>query len=291
MNSPVESSPRQARRSFRWLVASGAALLVLVCASCASWQRKMIYFPPVFDSATLDELGARAKLERWKNPAGQTIGWKRLSPISPSQGQVLVLHGNGGCAVWCSHYADAIQQVAALDVFIPEYPGYADRPGKPTERSLYTAADEAFKQLSADKPIYLLGESLGTGVAAYLAGKYPDRVAGVALLAPYDSLTAVAADHVRILPVRLILCDRFPAEDYLKSYRGPVAMLVGSEDKVVPPKFGLKLYHDYAGPKQLREIPNGDHGSVMTQPPGIWKEIIEFWRSHSSLGGKWSDSP
>jgi pimeloyl-ACP methyl ester carboxylesterase len=68
-------------------------------------------------------------------------------------------------------------------------------------------------------------------------------------------------------------------------------MLVGSEDKVVPPKFGLKLYHDYAGPKQLREIPNGDHGSVMTQPPEIWKEIIEFWRSHSSLGGKWSDSP
>jgi hypothetical protein len=69
-------------------------------------------------------------------------------------------------------------------VFVVEYPGYADRSGKPTERTLEASADEAFRSLTTNSPIYLVGESLGTGVASYLAGRYPDKVAGVALLAP-----------------------------------------------------------------------------------------------------------
>jgi len=282
VNFPGQSCGSKFRRTIPLPCVIALAVLVLAMVGCASWQRKMFYFPPVFDPAKTDELGAAAKLERWKNVEGQTIGWKRPSPILPSRGQVLVLHGNAGCAVWSAHYADVLQHVTALDVFIVEYPGYADRPGKPTERMLEAAADEALNHLNSIKPVYLVGESLGTGVAAYLAGKHPDRIAGVALLAPYSSLTEVARAHVRVLPVGLILCDRFPAAEYLKSYRGPIAFVVANRDKVVPARFGMGLHQNYEGPKSLREIPDGDHGSVMTLPPEAWKEIVDFWRTHSS---------
>ena len=38
--------------------------------------------------------------------------------------------------------------------------------------------------LGTNRPVYLVGESFGSGVAAYLAGTRPDRVAGLMLLSP-----------------------------------------------------------------------------------------------------------
>ena len=256
-----------------------AALYVLACAGCATCQRRMIYFPPAIDPAIVGQLGRDEGLNRWSNASGEPIGWKRLSVTQPASGQVLVLHGNAGCAFQCSQYADAIQQVSALDVFMIEYPGYADRPGKPTEQTLNQAAEEGFQLLSTDEPLYVVGESLGTGVAAFLAGKYPAKVSGLALLAPYNSLADVAQAHVKIFPVRWFLQDQFPSEDYLRSYRGPVAVLVGKKDTVIPAKFGRRLYDRYAGPKRLWEFPESDHDRLMTQPPQVWRQIIEFWQA------------
>ena len=242
----------------------------------------MIYFPPPCRPDEVEKYAASQNLQRWTNPSGEPIGWKRLSPIQPSQGQVLLTHGNAGCAFQCGHYADAIQQAAPLDVFFVEYPGFENRSGSPTERSLDRAAAEALQLLATNRPIYLAGESLGTGVATYLAGKYPNEVAGVVLLAPYNKLAPVAQSHMVILPVALLLVDRFPSEKYLRTYHGPVAMLVGGRDNVIPERFGRRLYDAYNGPKRLWEFPEGNHGTVMLQPPEVWKQIIDFWQSNPS---------
>jgi pimeloyl-ACP methyl ester carboxylesterase len=261
------------------LVLLCATLYLAACIGCASCQRRFIYFPPTFGPERVDHLAQEAKLERWRNSLGDCIGMKRLSPRQPAEGQILILYGNGSCAIGCAHYADVIQAIAAFDVFVMEYPGYADRPGSPSQKSLFTAADEALRTLSTNLPIYVVGESLGTGVACYLAGAYPDEITGVALLAPYSRLTDVAQAHMPLLPVRLLLVDRFPSQDHLDNYCGPVAMLVSGKDQVVPEKFGRRLYESYEGPKRLWEFPEGDHGTLMVQPPEIWGQIIDFWKT------------
>jgi pimeloyl-ACP methyl ester carboxylesterase len=270
-------------RFWRWLFRALLILAipyVLFCAGCAVYQRRIIYFPPVFDRATADQLAVSENLQRWNNASGDTIGWKRASAVQPAGGRVLVVHGNAGAAVECGHYADVIQQVAPFDVFIEEYPGYADRPGAPSERSLEESADEAFQLLATNGPVYLVGESLGTGVACWLVGKHPDKTAGVVLLAPYNTLTDVAQEHMPLLPVHLLLVDRFRSEKYLRNYSGPMAVLVGGADQVVPERFGRRLYDGYAGPKRLWEFPEGDHGTVMEQPPEIWKQIFDFLQAN-----------
>src|SRR5690242_3764377 len=162
MRSSQSGAPARRKRLGRTLRICGV-LYLLVCAGCAGFQRRMIYFPPVFDAGTADQLGASEKLERWNDSSGKPIGWKRPSPVQPARGQVLILHGNGNAAVQCGHYPDTLQQIAPLDVFIVEYPGYADQPGAPTEKSLEAAAADALQSLETTSPIYLLGESLGTG--------------------------------------------------------------------------------------------------------------------------------
>lgn len=167
-----------------------------------------------------------------------------------------------------------------MDVFIVEYPGYENIPGTPSEQSLDQSAEDAFQLLSTNNPIYLAGESLGTGVATYLAGKHPNEIAGVVLLAPYNSLVAAGQAHMKLLPVSLLLLDRFPSEDYLKPYHGPVAILVAGQDVVIPEYFGRRLYESYTGPKRLWEFPERNHGTVMLQPPALWKQIIDFWNTN-----------
>jgi pimeloyl-ACP methyl ester carboxylesterase len=271
------------QRVRKWCIRSlkfCAIVYIILFLGCAGLQRRLIYFPPPRRADEVEKYAASQNLERWTNPAGEPIGWKRLSPIQPPQGQVLITHGNAGCAFQCGHYADAIQQAALLDVYIVEYPGFENRPGSPTERNLDRAADEALQLLATNRPIYLVGESLGTGVATYLAGKHPDAISGVVLLAPYNNLAAVGQAHMVILPVGLLLVDRFPSEKYLRAYHGPVAMLVGGQDNVVPERFGRRLYDAYDGPKHLWEFPEGNHGTVMLQPPKVWRQIIEFWQAN-----------
>ena len=253
-----------------YLVISGIVALL---------QRSMIYHPPVLSPRQVDAAAAESRLTRWTNSAGEAIGMKRLSPTQPAVGRMLIVYGNASCATGCAHYADVVEGFG-FDVYILEYPGYADRPGSPSQRSLFRAADEAFELLATNGPVYLVGESLGTGVAAYLAGAHPDKVTGVVLFAPFNSLVDVGQYHMPIFPVRLLMVDRFPSEKYLRDYHGPIAVLVAGQDQVVPEKFGRRLFDGYAGPKRLWEFPMDDHGTIMVRMPNVWKEVIEFWKAN-----------
>jgi len=280
MSQTAQRSRPTPRQRLGRLLLFCAGIYLLICTGCAAFQRRLIYFPPVFTPGQADQMAQAATLERWMNSAGESIGLKRASPRQPAEGSVLITYGNASCAASSARYADAIQSAAAFDVFILEYPGYADRAGSPSQSSLFRAADEAFQMLATNGPVYLVGESLGTGVAAYLAGTHPDQVAGVLLISPYNRLTSVAQYHMPVLPVGLLLVDRFPSEDYLRSYYGPVGMVVDGLDQVVPEKFGRRLYDGYAGPKQLWEFPNGGHATIMEPPEKFWKEAVEFWQTN-----------
>ena len=255
-------------------------IYLVVGVAVAGLQRRMIYHPPVFTPQQVDHMAQAAGLERWKDSNGESIGLKHLSPRQPATGSVLIVYGNASYAVGCAHCADAIQSVAALDIFILEYPGYADRSGSPGQGSLFRAAGEGLEMLPTNKPIYLVGESLGSGVAAYLAGTHPGKVAGMVLISPYNRLTDLAQFHMPIFPVRLMLIDRFPSEDYLRNYHGPVGMVVDGHDMVIPKKFGLRLYDGYAGRKQVWDFPTGEHGAIAEPPHKFWQEVIEFWRTN-----------
>ena len=277
-----QSERRKPVRLSRLLLLLFWSLLVfyLVAGAVVSFnQRWFIYVPPIYTSWHMDQMARAANLERWTNSAGESIGMKRLSPQQPAKGNVLILYGNGSCAVNCAHYADDIQKVAPLNVFILEYPGYGDRPGSPSQRSLTRAADDGLEMLPTNQPIYLVGESLGSGVAAHLAGAYPAKIAGAILLSPFNRLTDVAQYHMPVFPVQLILMDRFPSADDLRRYHGPVGVMLDGRDQVVPEKFGLRLYDDYAGPKRLWEFPQGGHIEIMEPPEKFWEEVVAFWQA------------
>ena len=256
-------------------VVFGYAALVLT-VGCV--QRKLIYHPPGLAGGEQDAVVARTRLQPWTNGAGMRIGWWRPGGGS-RPGSVLVVHGNAGAAAERAYLLDPIQQATGLDVFVLEYPGFAGRPGKPSQATLTAAADEGLGILSSSRmPVYVVGESLGTGVAAYLAGQHPQNVQGVVLLTPFNSLTAAAGHHYPWLPVRWLLMDPYPSETWLASYPGPVGVVVGTSDRVVPAEFGQRLYEGYSGRKQLWTFEGEDHWEASHRPAEWWAEAFGFLR-------------
>jgi uncharacterized protein len=264
----------------RVMIYLGIYLLAVIAVTLM--QRSFIYHPAVLPTAVLEGRAREEGLERWTNAQGERIGWKRLAETRPASGNVLVTHGNAGCAVHRGHYATALQQEAALDVFILEYPGYGDRTGSPSERSLFAAADEALGLLPSRQPVFLLGESLGTGVAAHLAGSQPGRIAGVLLVAPYDRLGSVAQRQMPIFPTRWMLRDKFRSDEALSRFPGPVAFLIAEQDEIIPARFGQRLHDGYAGKKRLWKSAEASHNSLPDQPPAFWQELVELWGLRSA---------
>jgi pimeloyl-ACP methyl ester carboxylesterase len=248
----------------------------------ALFQRSFIYFPSRGTEAELLTVAKASGILPWRDATGELIGWKSAPRAGESKNRWLVFHGNVGQAVHRDYFIDgftAFDDGRLWEVFVLEYPGYGTRDGKPTETALLGAAEAALKQLQQDdkRPVYLLGESLGSGVASALAARHQDAIAGVFLITPFTSMTAMAARQYPFVPVRLLLRDRYESDVALKTYHGPLAILIAGRDSMVPAQFGRSLHDEYAGRKRIWVQQHADHNSLDYQPDAKWwREVSDF---------------
>jgi alpha-beta hydrolase superfamily lysophospholipase len=263
-------------RFFRVLQLFLIAYLLVVLAVLI-FQRRLIYFPTKIPVEVIEPVAAEHGFAPWKDAAGQIIGWK-IPASGVATGSVLIVHGNAGCALSRDYLARPIHDAADMDVFVLEYPGYGARPGSPGKSSFLAAAEEAFQLLSTNSPRYVVSESIGAGVACELAKNHPAEIAGLALFAPYDNLAKVAQKQMPILPAYFLLLDRFNPADCLKSYHGPVKMIIAGADEVIGAASGQRLFDGYAGPKKLQVFPGAHHNDDAGQSPAWWRDVFAFWQ-------------
>ena len=86
-----------------------------------------------------------------------------------------------------------------------------------------------------------------------------------------------------LFPVRWMLKDKFPSDSYLKTYRGPIAVMLAGRDEVIPNGLGRKLYDGYAGPKKLWEYAQATHNDIHSTDPKAWKQIMAFLRQPNTV--------
>jgi uncharacterized protein len=238
------------------LIVTGLYVVCLIGLTLG--QRRLLYYPCEITVENARPAAAKAGFQPWTNARSEFIGWYRANPARPATRRILLIHGNAGCATGWFHYADGFQSVEPTDFYILEYPGYGGRPGSPSQSSILRAADEAFQSVPQDCSIFLVGESLGTGPACYLGGKYNGRVGGVFLVAPYNNMKAAAHAHLPIFPVKWMLRDKYPSDYWLKSYHGPLAVLLAQNDTVIPCELGQKLFRWLSRSKKALARTRGD---------------------------------
>jgi fermentation-respiration switch protein FrsA (DUF1100 family) len=83
---------------------------------------------------------------------------------------------------------------------------------------------------------------LGTGIASYLASKNQPKQ--LILETPYYSLLDVAKKRFPVFPLKILMKYELPTFKYIKKVTCPIALLHGTNDKIIPIQSAVKLYDE-----------------------------------------------
>lgn len=160
-----------------------------------------------------------------------------VAPGLPDRPVLLVLHGNASSARsaidWFTPAIDAGYSVVAAD-----YRGYSGNPGQPSEQGLAADADAFLSHARAfagDRPVWIVGHSLGGGAAMALAERdTPD------VLVTIGTFTRLR-DMVSGL-TRAMVPDAYRNLDRARTGTAPWFLIHGFADDVVPVSHGQALH-------------------------------------------------
>lgn len=135
----------------------------------------------------------------------------------------------------------------------------------PSEQLAYEDAEAAWDYLGRaepSRPRFIVGHSLGGAIAAELALRRP-QASGLVLEATFTSIPDMV-EHTawRVLPVGLILTQRFDTLAKLPRVRMPVLVVHGTSDAIVPFEMGERLFAAAAGPKRFIRVEGGSHHNL-----------------------------
>lgn len=170
---------------------------------------------------------------------------------------------------------DEFEDIQAASLFVA-YRGYGPSSGRPGEKALYgdglAVLDDMINRYSPAN-ITLVGRSLGSGVACYVASHR--EVQGAVLITPYDSIVNVARSSYPWLPVSLLLKHRFDSLGHLGRIRCPVLVIYGGRDRVIHPDRTKNLISHITGDKKVLFIERADHGTI-DMFPEYWQTLLDF---------------
>lgn len=190
---------------------------------------------------------------------------------TPDAPLVIYFGGNAEEVSWMLDQLRARKSTAQW--LLVDYRGYGASGGTPSEDAFAADALAWYDFAAKNAPrVYAFGRSLGSGVAVRMATERP--VAGVLLVTPYDSMTAVARYHYPLLPVGLLLKHRFDSLSLAPKMQAPLLCIAATHDEVVPIEHARRLYDAWAGPKRWVELA-ANHNSTDNQPD-FWPPIQEF---------------
>jgi fermentation-respiration switch protein FrsA (DUF1100 family) len=218
-----------------------AALLVLAWwAFLFSVQRRLLFpAPPV---STAPPRPADAQVVWLESEAGRTEAWL-LPPIASARTPAPVLlfaHGNAELIDYLPSEFDAPRR-RGMAVLLVEYPGYGRSGGAPSERAVRAAMTAAFDWIAAQPAldparIVAHGRSLGGGaVGSLLERRTP---AALVLESTFADTRRFAAGYGA---PGLFVRDPFDNVAALRAWKGPVLVLHGERDDIVPVAHGEEL--------------------------------------------------
>ena len=198
---------------------------------------------------------------------GRVEAWFFPSDAVAAAPTVVFAHGNGELIEDWEGDMETLSG-EGVNALLVEFPGYGYSEGSPSRESIRETFSEAFDWLVAqgqvaDDRIVAYGRSVGGGAAADLSLDRPVRA--LALQSTFSSTAALA--RRALLPGFLVL-DRFDNVRAVAEFEGPVLLMHGVEDEVIPYDHAVSLASARAG----LEITQIDCGHNDCDP--VWPEIV-----------------
>ena len=187
---------------------------------------------------------------------------------------LLWFHGNGGNI---GHRVEEIMQmhnVLGVNIFIFDYRGYGKSEGKPSEQGIYRDAKAAIKYLQSRPDVdpncvIYFGRSLGAAIAIHAATTNPPS--GIILVAPFTSLSDIAAIRFPNLPIGWLTKNRYNTISRIKYIHKPLLIIHGNLDDIVPLAHSSQIFQKANYPKTLKVLVGAGHNDTYSN------DALNYW--------------
>ncbi len=229
---------------------------------------RLIFYPPS-SSYTVEQLPVT-----WIPTEDNTQIAVLYLPNPEASYTILYSHGNAEDLGYLAGLLVKIRQVG-YSVIAYDYRGYGlssrEVPGEQAvyqdEAAVYRYATQTLGIPSSQ--LILFGRSVGSGPAIHLAQR--ETVAGLIVESGFVSAFRVAT-HVTLLPF-----DKFPNLRHIQQVHCPVLVIHGTEDKIIPPWHGRKLFEAAPEPKRNFWVKEAGHNDIaMIGGEQYWQVLREF---------------
>ncbi len=255
-----------------------AALLAYIGAAVFLYhmQDSLLYPGKDLESSDQPQNDPDLEISRLSLPFGEveTWFWPAIPGSTPGPGPAVIFaHGNGELIDHWRHGLDRFRALG-LAIMLVEYPGYGRSGGSPSEESIRQTMTAAY-DLLAQKPttdgerIVGYGQSLGGGAICLLSRER--SLAAVILQSTFTSTGPFA--HRYLMPA-LLVRDSFDNLEAMRHFTGPVLVIHGLYDELIPHRQGELLAE------------TASRGTLLSYDCGHWcwyPDRLPFWKDVSSF--------
>ena len=180
------------------------------------------------------------------------------------KGVVLYLHGNGD-TVESTAYPASIYNNLGYDVLVPDYRGYGKSGGKiESEKQFYEDMQlfyDLAKENYGEEKVVVMGYSIGTGPAAYLASV--NNPQALVLHAPYYSLASLVHSNIPFVP-DFVLKYQFRTDQFIPRIIAPITIFHGTGDNTIPVESSIHLQKLLQPKDKVFFLENESHNGIMS---------------------------
>jgi uncharacterized protein len=175
---------------------------------------------------------------------------------------LLYLHGARWNVVGSAWRIERMRELGFTIVAL-DYRGFGKSDAEPpSESKAYEDAQAAWNwiaQTYPNQPRYIFGHSLGGAIAIELATRVSDEN-GTMVEGTFTSIPDVFSTlKWGWLPVSWLISQRFDSEKKVASIGSPLLVVHGSEDRLISPALGRRLFEAAQEPKRFVLVEGGSH--------------------------------
>lgn len=229
-------------------------------------QNRLIFHPRVLQADYLYDWGEEVKIPVDDGVELSTV-WARKPD---SKGVVLYFHGNVGDNNRGLYQMRKVMDMP-YDAVLVDYRGFGKSGGSPAnDEQLLSDMQQVYDRVKVQYPenkIHLLGYSLGSGMAAYLASE--NSPAQLTLVAPYTSLIDMKNQLFWWVPDALMSYS-LDTRSRIADVECPIFIYHGTDDELIPFAMAEELKSLAPDKVRLYPLPGVGHRGAILNMGLVW---------------------
>jgi abhydrolase domain-containing protein 17 len=216
------------------------------CKSIDDTIEQKIFHPPMRNDSDFGDLNSKqTTLLEYYTKKEQKISAIRIMPEGNTHPEKYIVysHGNGCDILDANSFCKNLANNLNVGVICYDYIGYGlSEKISPSEQGCYDSIEATidfmiYKLEINPKRIYLMGQSLGTGITIDYISKH-DWITPVILISPYKSICKVVVNTSIISPI-----DKFKSQKKLVNIKCPIKIFHGVADEIIGINHGIAMYN------------------------------------------------